>query len=151
MTVEVTFRPDRSMVPPDGCAWLQRALAPVDLRWDLPRLKHSLEDLVRRQLSRKAASPAGAARAQAARVWGVRAVDVVMPDGRRHAQLRDRECPWKVDMSWEKFVGDLPDEYKRTSADVGHPKKEFSFGLYLAYDFGVSIHRNLKGKPRALV
>eukprot|EP00294_Goniomonas_avonlea_P006900 CAMPEP_0114555536 /NCGR_PEP_ID=MMETSP0114-20121206/8803_1 /TAXON_ID=31324 /ORGANISM="Goniomonas sp, Strain m" /LENGTH=254 /DNA_ID=CAMNT_0001740671 /DNA_START=18 /DNA_END=778 /DNA_ORIENTATION=- len=139
VNIEVTFRPDVELDQPAGCSWLERVVIPVCLRWDGQRLKRELENTVRRRLCEKASqvSAAEAQRGQEARVWGIRAVDVLMPDGRKHMQLHDRECPWKVDMPWEEFLSKLPPQYKlQKQRQKGKSGKHFAFGLYLAYDWG---------------
>lgn len=155
LKVEITFRPDRELKQPEGCEWLERRIEMIDLSWDWMYLKTFLEDTVRRHLSereqqawaRLPATKGPVSRAETTRVWGIRAVGVDVPqrDGRKDVQLYDREQKWKVDMSWEDFLQRLP-AHKRVN--VGEKP---AWTLYLAYDMGVSLHRDLRGKPKALL
>lgn len=154
--VEITFRPDRELKQPEGCEWLERRLATIDLTWDWMYLKTFLEDTVRRHLSEleqqawaslPSSDRSGHSRAETIRVWGIRAVgvDIVQRDGKMDVQLYDREQKWKVDMSWGEFLRRLP-AHKRVNKN-----NKPAWTLYLAYDMGISLHRDLRGKPKALL
>lgn len=158
------MRPDRELEAPLGCEWLETVRVPVSLGWNHSRLVSFVGDTMRRHLSEKSLRAAVTSgkqhrssfgmsptdRARQARVWGVRALNsgVVIPrDGQptNWVQIHNSEMKWKAEMTWEALVCRLPPG-KRASVKGKH-----AFGLYLAYDYGQSLHRDLRGKPRALV
>ena len=148
VNVEITFRPDRGLQQPAGCKWLERVVLPIRLGWSTGQLCRALEGAVKRALSSRAGSTFDTSKISRLQVWGVRALDsgVVVPKSMRGGvQLRDRDQPQKVDMSWETFTGKLYANKRVTAPGTT------AFTLYLAYDYGISLHRDLRGKPRALV